>query len=127
MVINSIYHGQHINSEKIAFIKTLIKANPDRSRWFLSRELCRRWNWRYSNGSLKDMTCRGLLLKLESEGLIRLPSKRRIINNPFINRQPPEVVTIDQSPIEWSIKNMPPIELRTVRRTKLGNAPSQLG
>jgi len=113
-----VYHGHQVTHSDITSIKTLIANNPDKSRWFISRELCRQWNWRQQNGALKDMLCRSLLLKLESVGLIILPPRKRIINNPLANRKPPELVEVDQTPIVCDIENIKPIELRSVRKTK---------
>ena len=112
-----IYQGHQLTHSDIVSIKTLISTNPDKSRWFISRELCRQWNWRQQDGALKDMLCRSLLLKLESVGLIILPPRKRIINNPLANRKPPELVEIDQTPIVCDIENIQPIELRSVRKT----------
>lgn len=116
---NIVYHGRNINSKDIIFIKTLIAKNSDKSRRFISKEICQQWNWRQQNGTLKDMVCRGLLLKLERDGLITLPARKQNPNNPFLNRKPPEVVKIDQSPVECNLEDIQPIELRSVRKTKL--------
>jgi hypothetical protein len=113
-----VYHGRQIESDEITFIKEFIANNPDKSRWYISRQLCREWNWRQANGALKDMLCRGLLLKLESEGLITLPARKRIPNNPFLNRKAPEPIQIDRRPIVGTVKEMHPLEFRSVRRTK---------
>lgn len=113
-----VYHGQHIKPKDIAFIKALIANNPDKSRWFISRELCRQWDWRQQNGALKDMICRGMLLKLQSDGLIILPPRKFTPNNPFLNRKPPEVIKVDQSCIECNLEDIQPINLRSVRKTK---------
>jgi len=118
MEFNIVYHNRHITSKDIAFIRTLIANNPDKSRRFISREICRQWNWRQQNGVLKDMICRGLLLKLESVGLVTLPPRKRITNNPFLNRKPPELVEVDKTPIVCSIEEIRPIELRPVRKTQ---------
>jgi hypothetical protein len=83
MELDIVYQGRQVDRKDIAFIKDFIDNNPDKSRWFISRELCRLWNWRQQNGALKDMVCRGLLLKLDSLGLITLPPRKRITNNPF--------------------------------------------
>jgi hypothetical protein len=64
------------------------------------------------------MVCRGLLLKLDSLGLITLPPRKRITNNPFINRKPPELVKVDQTPLVCDIEDIQPIELRPVRKTQ---------
>jgi len=118
MELDIIYHGRQIARKDIAFIRTLIANNSDKSRWFISRELCRQWDWRQQNGALKDMICRGLLLKLESVGLITLPPRKRITNNPFLNRKAPELVVVDQTPIVCDIEDIQPIELLSVRKTQ---------
>jgi hypothetical protein len=118
MKLDIVYHGRQVSHKEIVFIRELIANNPDKSRWFISRELCRQWSWRQQNGALKDMICRGLLLRLESVGLITLPPRKRITNNPFINRKPPELVKIDQSPIVCDIEDIQHIELRSVRKTQ---------
>ena len=118
MSIDIAYRGRHVTGKDITFIKKLIAASPGKSRWFISRELCRQWNWRQQNGALKDMICRGLLLKVESEGLLTLPPRKMITNNPFLKRKPPEVVAVDQIPIECKLKDIQPLELHSVRKTK---------
>ena len=117
MKIDITYHSRRITTKDIAFTGEMIAKNPDKSRRFISQELCRQWNWRQQNGALKDMVCRGLLLKLQQDGLITLPPRKRVPNNPFLNRRPPEVVKIDQSPIECNLKDVQPLKLRSVRKT----------
>ena len=118
MEIKIVSHGRKITGKDITFIKKLIDSNPDKSRWFISRELCRQWNWQQQNGALKDMLCRGLLLKLESIGLITLPLPKRITNNPFLNRKPPTPIEIAQTPIRCKVKDVYPLQLRSVRKTR---------
>lgn len=118
MKIDIVYHGRQIRPDDIAFIKELIAKNPDKSRRFISQQLCRQWNWQQENGTLKDMVCRGLLLKLESEGLIKLPPRKFIPNNPFLNRRPPEILKVDQSPLKCSLEDIKPLKLRSIRKTK---------
>jgi len=118
MELDIVYRDRKVASKDISFISALIANNPTKSRWFISRELCRLWNWRQQNGALKDMVCRGLLLKLESVGLIALPARKRITNNPFLNRKPPDLVKVDQSPIVCKIGDIQPIELRSVRKSE---------
>jgi hypothetical protein len=57
----------------------MIASHPDWSRWRISRELAREWNWRTGTGQLKDMAARTLLLKLERRGMVALPPCRRQI------------------------------------------------
>ena len=112
-----VYRSRQISYEDISSIRALIADNPDKSRLFLSKELCRQWNWRQHNGTLKDMICRGLLIQLEREGIITLPPPKRIHNNALFHQKIPELIEVDQTPIEGTLKEINPIELRSVRRT----------
>lgn len=111
------YRGKTYSSTEISEIREVIAAHRDRSRWFISREICRRWNWTQSNGVLKDMVCRGLLLRLEAQNLIELPAAKR--PSPYPGRRKPPAIEVDQTPIEGKLSDLKPIELLQVRRTPL--------
>ena len=111
------YRGKVFNSRDIDFINNLISENPNHSRWALSRELCRAWNWIQPNGALGDMICRSFMLYLESEGYIKLPPRRCTPNNPLVNRKKPAIVDIDRTPINLPLSRLQPLEIRQVRRT----------
>ena len=51
----------------------IIKEDPELSRVKLSRRVCEEFNWRSSNGRLKEMSCRLALLELERTGQVVLP------------------------------------------------------
>ncbi len=111
------YRNRTITSQDIEFIKSLIGNNPTYGRCALSQEICRIWNWAQPNGNLKDMICRGLLLRLEEQGHLKLPPRKFTPNNPFINRKNPEFVEVDNSFMQDDLKNIVPITIRQVRRT----------
>jgi len=111
------YRGKVVTDVDIALIRQLILDNPNDSRWALSKKLCRAWNWIQPNGTLKDMVCRGLMLELHRAGHIRLPAKKRRVNNPFVNRTKPAKVTIDQSPVNGKLSDIKPLRFCQVRRT----------
>jgi hypothetical protein len=111
------YRGKVFTGEDIAFINQLIGENPNDSRWALSKKLCLAWNWLQPNGALRDMVCRGLMLKLHRCGHIKLPAQKRHIPNPLINRKKPGKVKIDQTPIDARLSDIKPLEFRQVRRT----------
>ncbi|MHC5136423.1 MAG: Druantia anti-phage system protein DruA [Planctomycetota bacterium] len=113
------YRGKVVTDVDIALIRQLILDNPNDSRWALSKKLCRAWNWIQPNGTLKDMVCRGLMLELHRAGHIRLPAKKRRVNNPFVNRTKPAKVTIDQSPVNGKLSQIKPLRFCQVRRTGL--------
>jgi len=111
------YRRRSVTQEDIASIRRIIAENPDKSRRFISQEVCRQWNWRQPNGILKDMVCRSLLLLLENKGYIELPARKFTPANPLAKREKPAGVTLDQSPIQSSVADLFPIRLEQVRRS----------
>jgi hypothetical protein len=66
------------------------------------------------------MVCRGLLLQLQSRGLIELPPiRRKNLSNPLVHRRRPAPVEVDQTSITGQLADLKPIELFPVRRTPL--------
>jgi hypothetical protein len=112
------YRGQEVDGQQVACIREFIAAHPASSRWKLSRQLCEALGWKQANGALRDVVCRGLLLMLEREGVIELPPVRRLIRGQRRTSRPrPEAVWIDTTPLEGSLRELAPVELRQVRRT----------
>ena len=119
MEIITTYRGRQINESDLEIIKEIIAAHPDSSRRFISQEICRAWNWRQTNGTLKDMVCRSLLLQLESKGIIKLPPPKCTLPNPLANRKKPVKIKVGRTPIQCPINELSPIDLKQVRRTRL--------
>ena len=117
MEIKSCYRHRVVTDSDVAFIRQLIAEHPKASRWTLSRKLCEAWNWVQANGALRDMVCRGLMLKLHREGLIELPPVRRVSPNPLVQRRRRPLVSCDSSPLQGSLADIGAIEIREVRRT----------
>jgi hypothetical protein len=72
MGVTTCYRGRAITADDVAGIRRIIAENPAASRRELSRRVCLAWNWVQSNGALRDMLCRGLMLALHRDGLIEL-------------------------------------------------------
>jgi len=114
-----IYRNRHVTQKDICFIQRLIADNPADGRSALSRKICHAWNWVQPNGHLKDMICRGLLLRLEREGRIELPARKgNPPPNPFLHRTDPQPVEVEETPIEGTVKELYPIIFQQVRRTR---------
>ena len=77
MTLPSIMQGRPFGAEELAAIQNLLGRHPESSRYELSRRLATLWNWRTASGQLKDMAARTLLLKLQEQGWIKLPERRR--------------------------------------------------
>jgi hypothetical protein len=60
----------------------MLAQSPEISRCRLSREVCRRLHWVRPGGREKDMSCRVALLRMERDGLLRLPPARPAFATP---------------------------------------------
>ncbi len=112
------YQGKVATTQDVEFIKELIAGNPQDSRRSISKKLCTAWRWVQANGALRDMVCRGFLLRLESAGYIKLPPKKFTPNNPLANRKPPAKADIKQTPIITTLSKIQPLQIRQVRKTR---------
>lgn len=111
------YRKRVITPNDIAFISQIIEAHWSEGRTVISRRLCEAWDWRQTNGYLKDGVCRGLLLKLEQDGLITLPPRLLFINKTRNRKNSQATFDFSPEPITATLRNLGPIELRQVRRT----------
>jgi len=87
--ITQVIQGRRIGAEELAQVKGVLAAQPGWSRWRVSVELARLWDWRTHTGQLKDMAARTLLLKLDQRGWIDLPPRRRASPNRMRHKQMP--------------------------------------
>jgi hypothetical protein len=115
------HRGRIVTDADVDFIRRLIAAHPGASRRALSKKLCEAWNWRQSNGALRDMVCRGLMLELHRAGHIELPKVRYVTRNPLGERgalrSKPAPALVDTTPLNASLSSIQPLEFRQVRRT----------
>ena len=104
--------GREITKDNIELVRRLLEANPSWNRTRLSKELCLLWNWRASNGQLKDMACRTLLAKLELWGQIILPRPQtpgrgcRKVSIPHVPHK--------TTPIACSLSDLKPVNIHLV-------------
>lgn len=113
------FGGKQATAADVEFINGMMLSNPDTNRRQLSIKLCEAWNWVQPNGFLRDMVCRGFLLKLERAGYIKLPAQRTKCNNHCIGKKKPSVIEIDEAPITGKLSEIQPLEFRQVRYTGL--------
>jgi hypothetical protein len=112
------YRGKNVTLDEVEFIRDLIAQNPLLSRRRLSTRLAKAWNWVQANGALRSMVCRGLMLQLHRAGHIELPPVRRIMFNPLAHRcKPAPLPESGWDPIEATVRELAPIQIRQVRRT----------
>src|SRR6202521_3676108 len=103
------YRGREISQEDILYKRALIEVRPTESRRKLSTRLCEAWQWRQTNGALRDMVCRSMLLMLERSGQITLPPVSYVRHNPLARRARPELTRIDATPMEERLRKLQPL------------------
>src|SRR3954471_5057107 len=111
------YRGRTVTAEEIDFIRRLIADHPGASRRRLSEKLCEAWQWKQANGAPRDMVCRGLLLMLHRAGQIELPAIRFRPPNPLAQRERPQPMLIDTTPLSGALADIRPVSLDQVRKT----------
>jgi hypothetical protein len=126
MILPAIMQGRPFGADELAAIQDLLKRHPESSRYDLSRRLATQWNWRTANGQLKDMAARTLLLKLQEQGWIKLPERRR--ESPTRSGRVPSAPLgrLDKTRFEGSLSSLLPLQVedlsqlgRHARRTQL--------
>ena len=111
------YRGIIATGKHVEDINRIIAEDPAISRYALSKKLCRIWKWIQPNGALRDMVCRGFLLRLEEAGYIRLPARKRNSFHHCVHRKKPVTIEIDQTPLRGTLATIVPVQLKQVRRT----------
>ena len=113
------FRGREIRAVDLAFLRQLIADHPGLSRRALSVRVCQAWNWTQPNGQLRDQVCRSLMLRLHREGHLELPAARsQPLNNAIRHRQVRSVSAVETTPIEGTLRALPPLEIRLARRAE---------
>jgi hypothetical protein len=112
------YRKKVITGDDLSFVRKIINDYQSEGRTSISRRLCEAWDWRQTNGQLKDGVCRGLLLQLEKKQLITLPPRLAVNNNSKRRKKTSTPFDfLPPAPITDPLSALTPIELRQVRRT----------
>jgi len=98
--MSRIYCGRPFDGAQIDLIRRLIATHPQLNRAQLSRLVCAALPWQDAHGRSKQMSCRVALLRMQEDGLIKLPPPRNGNGNarPYARRTPgaaPEVFGLD--------------------------------
>jgi len=106
--------GRELTHVDIAFVRNLIEQHPTWSRRQLSIALSTVWEWRNDKGTLKDMACRSLLVKLHERDYIVLPARRQAATSRMTSRQIC-AVEHDAQPIQQPLRTVRPLNVIDVR------------
>lgn len=105
--------GRKITVEELGEIKETVDLFPNLSRSELAETLCENLQWLTASGGHKNDACLKLLTRLEAEGIVKLPKKRKV----YRDRQRPKRIlttnrTAPQSDIVCSLKELGPVKLQ---------------
>lgn len=67
------YCGRVFDEDELTCIRRLA-AEPGTTRRAISLRVCEEFGWRKPDGGLKEMSCRVALLRMQTDGLVRLPA-----------------------------------------------------
>jgi hypothetical protein len=70
------YCGRSFSPSEIDWIRQCMQEHPGIHRKELSVRFCKHFEWFKPDGGLKEMSCRVAMLKMERDGLIRLPARQ---------------------------------------------------
>lgn len=107
------YCGRDFSEQEIEQIRQLIAQRPNCNRTELSRLFCRLLEWYKVDGGLKAMSCRVAMLRMQDDGLIRLPPSSR-------SKQPQRHIrftqqTAPQPLLCGPLHTLEPLQLQPVR------------
>src|ERR1039457_3473651 len=126
MQLPTLLQGRPFGPEQLAQVQALLRQNDGWSRYRLSHELARCWDWRTSQGQLKDRAARTLLLKRRAQRGIELPPPR--MKSPTRSGRPPVSggPALEESPVACALEEVVPLRLLEVSQAGHGQARRQL-
>lgn len=107
------YCARDFSRDDIGLIRLLIAGEPPLNRAQLSRRVCDELNWFRPDGGRKDMSCRVAMLRMERDGLIRLPAPGNANGNGRI-KPAPTAAGDPRKPLNAPLRTLGRIVLRPV-------------
>jgi hypothetical protein len=108
-----VVQGRALDEAQLQAIQALVDGNPSWSRRRVADALVQDWDWRNAAGRLKDMSCRRLLARLETKGLVRLPARRQVSSRRK-TKAIAEVPGVDRSELTAALEQVQPVRLEQV-------------
>ncbi|MBW2167065.1 MAG: DUF4338 domain-containing protein [Deltaproteobacteria bacterium] len=108
------YCGRNFSQKELDQIRSLIKENPLFHRARLSREVCQMLQWFKPDGKLKEMSCRVAMLRMQDDGLIKLPKPLTVRSPP--RKIKPTPATDPRKLIRCPVNQLPQLQLQMVNK-----------
>ncbi|EQD64480.1 hypothetical protein B1A_08839, partial [mine drainage metagenome] len=112
------YCGRDFSEDDLARIRAII-ADHERhpNRYAISLAVCAALDWRKPNGTLKDMSCRVALLRMQADGLITQPPSSHTRAK---TRLPLPEMLFEPEPIQASLASLGPVQVRPIASRQEG-------
>ena len=111
------YCGRAFSEDELAYIRRLA-AEPGTTRRAISRRVCEQVGWRKPDGGLKEMSCRVALLRMQADGLVRLPAPRHRCSNAARVAPPRSPQAEPQAPLVTAAGQLRAVRLELVESTR---------
>ena len=109
------FSGRAFSAKEVALIGEVVRECSGLSRMELARTVCELLRWRRPNGRLKARECREFLERLDADGALVLPNKRRGRAVGSVTRVPHTAAGEPGPPLVGSVRDVEPLEFEQVR------------
>ena len=113
-VATTRFSGRAFSVRELALIRDVVRECSGLSRMELARTVCELLRWRRPNGRLKARECREFLERLDAEGALVLPDKRRGRAVGSVTRVPRTAACEPGRPLVGSVRDVEPLKFELV-------------
>ena len=114
-VATTRFSGRAFGVQEMTLIREVVRECSGLSRMELARTVCELLRWRRPNGRLKARECREFLERLDAEGALELPAKRRGRSLGSVTRVPRTAAGEPGLPLVGSVRDVEPLAVELVR------------
>ena len=114
-VATTRFSGRAFSDREVTLIGEVVRDCSGLSRMELARTVCELLRWRRPNGRLKARECREFLERLDAEGALVLPDKRRGRVVGSVTRVPRTAAGDPGRALVGSVHDIAPLEVELVR------------
>ncbi len=109
------FSGRAFSVREMTLIREIVRDCSGLSRMELARTVCELLRWRRPNGRLKARECREFLERLDADGALVLPDKRRGRDVGSVTRVPRTAAGEPGRPLVGSVRDVEPLAVELVR------------
>jgi hypothetical protein len=119
------YCGREFNPAELEHVRQLLELRPVLGRVALSRRICQDLGWLNALGQPKEMSCRVALLRMEKDGLLRLPPPLAK-NGGGRRRFELSAASDPRERVQALVRNLEPLVFQRVDKDKLSSLWNEL-